>query len=63
MIRAFRSEGRLHFLDSNPDDDDRERSNISVSRPDFLHRLKDAERDARLVIAGLKSRLGMDPWS
>ena len=63
MIRAFRTDERLYFLDSNPDDDDRERSNISVGRPDFLHRLEQAEHDARLVIAGLKSRLGMDPWS
>jgi len=63
MIRAFRSEARLHFLDSDPEDHEREVLNVSVARPDFLHRLEQAERDARQVIAGLKSRLGMDPWS
>jgi hypothetical protein len=63
MIRAFRTEGRLHFLDCDPDDNDRERSNISVDRLDFLHRLEQAEHDAHLVIAGLRARLGMDPWS
>jgi hypothetical protein len=63
MIRAFRTEGRLHFLNSDPDDHDRERSNISVGRLGFLQRLDQAERDAREVIGRLKTRLAMDPWS
>lgn len=60
MIHAFRTEGRLYFLDSDPDDHDRERSNVSADRPEFLRRLAQAEREAREVIAGLKARLGMD---
>jgi len=63
MFRAFRAEERFYFLDSDPDDGDRERVNVSVDRPAFIERVAEAERLTRVVIERLKLRLRMDHWS
>lgn len=63
MIRAFRDGERLHVLDSDPDDGDREHANVSVDRATFLARLDETETAARDVITKLRDRLSIDPWS
>lgn len=62
MLRAVRKRERLHLQHSDLDTK-QEFSNVSVGRETFLARLDTAELQARTVIAKLKRRLGIDPWS
>jgi hypothetical protein len=62
MLRAAHKGDRLHIQHSDLDTEE-EFANLSVDRAAFLGRLDAAEADFRRVIAALKGKLGVDPWS